>query len=153
MSPAPAEPPFQSEAALSDAGFTLLEVLVAFMIAGLAFAVLAGAALEGMRSASLSDQYQEGLARARSHLAAVGPSPQPADRQGDEGHGFHWHLRVVQLASAPVTVASLDGEVGEPSAHVSLYAISVAISWGDHGRRQVELDSEQVGVTPARSSP
>ncbi|MCB8876970.1 type IV pilus modification PilV family protein [Acidisoma silvae] len=133
----------------ADAGFTLLEVLVAFVIASLAFAVLAGAALDGMRSANLSGRYQEALARARSHLAAIGPSPQPSDRQGDEGDGFHWHIRIVQLASAPVTLAQPGGNAGRPPVQASLYAVSVGISWGDRRRRQVELNGERIGIAAA----
>ncbi|MCB8883203.1 prepilin-type N-terminal cleavage/methylation domain-containing protein [Acidisoma cellulosilytica] len=139
----PAKPP------PADAGFTLLEVLVAFIIASLAFAVLAGAALDGMRSASLSNRYQEALTRARSHLAAIGPALQPSDRQGDEGDGFHWHVRIVQLASAPVILALPGGNARPSAAHATLYAISVGMSWGEHRRRQVELDSERVGTTSA----
>lgn len=128
-----AEPPRR------DAGFTLIEVLVAFIITGLALAVLANAGLDGLRSSSLSARYQEALARAQSHLAAIGDAPQPSDRQGDEGDGYHWHVRIVPLASAVVA-----------SGQATLLAVSVAISWGNRPGRRVQLDTERlVGGTAA----
>jgi general secretion pathway protein I len=120
------------------AGFTLIEVLVAFIIASVALAALAHAAIDGLRASSLSAHYQEALARARSHLAAVGRAPQPGDRQGDEGDGFHWHIRIVPLATTTLA-----------SGHATLLAVSVAVSWGDRPTRRVQLDTEQVvGAAP-----
>ncbi len=110
----------------SDAGFTLLEVLVAFIIAALALAVLFDGAVGGLRSARLSAHYQEALSRARSRLAAVVPTD--ADQQGDDGGGFHWHTQVTTLAAAPGSV---------------LHGIRVVISWdSDGGTRDVALSSE-----------
>jgi general secretion pathway protein I len=116
-----------------EAGFTLIEVLVAFIIAGLALGVLAHAGLDGLRATSLSARYQEAMARAQSHLAAIGDAPQPSDRQGDEGDGYHWHLRIVPLATSALA-----------SGHETLLAVSVAVSWGDAPGRRVQLDTERV---------
>ena len=77
-----------------ERGFTLLEVLVAFVIAAVALSLLARAAIDGVRAAHLSGQYAEALARARSHLEGLQMPPVPGDFQGDEGVGFHWHLHV-----------------------------------------------------------
>ncbi|MDR3537709.1 MAG: type II secretion system protein [Acetobacteraceae bacterium] len=125
-----------------DGGFTLLEVLVAFVIATLALTVLVHAGVDGLHGAALGARYQEALARARSHLAAAVAAPQSGDRQGDEGDGFHWHVRVAPVASEAVASQTMPGT--GPAAHASLVAVSVAISWGDGPRRSVELDSEQV---------
>ena len=48
--------------------------------------------------------YEQAVAHARSHLtAAVHASPLVAgDWQGDDGAGFHWHLRVAPIASTAV---------------------------------------------------
>lgn len=135
-----------------DAGFTLLEVLVAFVIASLALAVLVNAGLTGLGSAKLSNRYQEALARAQSHLAAVGPMPQPGDRQGDEADGFHWHVRVVQVATGPVMIGPR-GDLGHPPGQVALYDVSVGISWGHAPTRQLRLDAERVSAIPPGHPP
>ena len=114
-------------------GFTLIEVLVAFIIAGLALAVLVHAGVEGLRASSLSARYQEALARAQSHLAAAVDASQPGDRQGDEGDGFHWHVRTVPLA-----------HITTSNGPATLLGVSVAISWGPPPGRSVHLDTEQV---------
>lgn len=116
-----------------DRGFTLLEVLVAFVIAMGALALLSRVGLDGLRGATLSGRYQEAVARAQSHLAGVGANPPLGDRQGDEGDGFHWRVRVMRRASTALPQGKA----------ASLLAISVGISWGVP-QRTVELDTERV---------
>lgn len=118
----------------ADGGFTLIEVLVAFVIATVALAVMMHGALDGLHGASLAGRYQEAVARARSHLAATGDAPAPSDRQGDEGDGFHWHVRIVPADRAA-------GAAGQ----MTLLAVSIAMSWDGHA---VELDSEQLVAAP-----
>ncbi len=109
------------------AGFTLLETLVAFAIAAVALALLARAAIDGVRSAHVSARYSEALVRARSHLAGVPMPPVPGDFQGDEGDGFHWHLRV---ASGPRATT-------RQNVSVALYDITISMSWEDGDRKRV----------------
>jgi len=137
---------------LREGGFTLLEVLVAFVIAALALAVLARAGLDGVRGTVQSDRYQEALARAESHLAAIGDSPVPSDRQGDEADGYHWHVRIVPVAATERPAPS-SGPGAMPSAQpLGLDAVSVAISWGVPPR-VVELDTERVVAGAAGAAP
>jgi general secretion pathway protein I len=125
-----------------EAGFTLLEVLVAFIIAALFLALLANAGIEGLRASHLSGQYQEALARAQSHLAAAVNTTQASDRQGDEGDGFHWHVRIVPLA-----------HIVTHSGPATLLAVSVAISWGKSPGRSVRLETEQVAGGDVGAAP
>lgn len=140
-------------------GFTLLEVLVAFVIASLGLAVLTRAGLDGVRSGSLAARYQEATARAQAHLAALGDAPAPSDRQGDEGDGFHWHVRITPLDSAAMassvsrTLAVGAAAAGGPPRRVSLLAISVTVSWAAGLRRSVELDSERVVAGAVTDAP
>ena len=131
-----------------DSGFTLLEVLVAFIIAGLALAVLFSGALDGLRSARLSAHYQEALARAQSRLAVIGHGTPlvDADQQGDDGGGFHWHTRVTTIATAPISAVG-----GDQGPRAALHGVEVVISWqSDGGNRQVALSSERTGLAIAK---
>jgi general secretion pathway protein I len=131
----------------AERGFTLLEVLVAFIIAALALGVLFEGGLSGLRAAQTAARYQEAVSRARSHLAALSAPGAlvPGDLQGDDGGGYHWHVRVAPITTAaPVRVGDAQSTVFATAA--TLYAVSVAISWkGDGGRRVVELDSRRLG--------
>jgi general secretion pathway protein I len=125
-----------------DAGFTLLEVLVAFIIAALALGVMFHGTLGGLAATQAAGRYEEALSRAQSRLAALGRGPlRPGDRQGDDGNGFHWHERIRLMETATVP-ASNSRQVP------ALFAVSVAVSWGEGGRRQVQLNSERIGLVP-----
>jgi general secretion pathway protein I len=131
-----------------EGGFTLLEVLVALIIAGAALGVLFDSGLSSLRSAQAASHYEQAVARARSHLTlAVHASPLVAgDWQGDDGSGFAWHLRVAPIASTtvrPATALTLRKSASFP---LTLYAVSVSIAWRDGGTpREVQLDTEQIG--------
>lgn len=148
-----------------DAGFTLLEVLVAFVIAALALGVLFEGAVEGIRSARIADRTQEAMSRAQSHLATVGHGVAlaPSTQEGEDGSGFHWNLRIVPLQSATIgstggsnngmNGASNNSGTGPGNAQAPravLYAVQITESWpdeaaaGDH-TRSVTLRTERVG--------
>lgn len=117
-----------------DRGFTLLEVLVAFVIAALALGALMQGAATGLRSVRVSGHVQEALSRARSHLAAAALAPIPGDRRGDDGGGYAWRVNV---ASAAASVRAV------------LYAVTVTVSWRmDGGEREVVLRTQRLGPPP-----
>ncbi|MBW4025166.1 MAG: prepilin-type N-terminal cleavage/methylation domain-containing protein [Proteobacteria bacterium] len=135
-----------------EAGFTILEVLVALVIAALALGALFSGAISGLRSAQLSVDYADAVARARSHLAVVGiGAPMVAmTQEGDDGDGFRWRLRIRPLAT--ITLASQADALaaaGTPPPRVALYSVSVVITWTkDGGMRQVQLKTERIGTAP-----
>lgn len=137
------------DAGPADAGFTLLEVLVAFVIAALALGVLFEGAVEGIRSTRIADRTQEALSRAQSHLATVGHGVPlaPATQEGNDGSLYHWSLRIVPLQSA------IGGGGGAQAARLVLYAVQVTETWPDHGAngdatRSVVLRTERLGTQP-----
>ncbi len=89
-------------------GFTLLEVLVAFVIAALALGVMFDGVLGGMRAASTAARTEEAVALARSRLAETlvavssGAITAVSDQEGDDGNGFHWRVQVRPGASVPM---------------------------------------------------
>ncbi len=127
------------------AGFTLLEVLIAFIIAALALAALMRAGMSGLSATRVATRYEEAVARARSHLSAAahGATLAPGDNQGDDGGGFHWRVRVSPVATITPPPLSPLRQSGPP---ITLYAVSVWIIWHDGGTsREVQLDTEQIG--------
>lgn len=132
----------------TDRGFILLEVLVAFVIAALALAVLYNAGVSGLRATAAAAHYEQAVARARSHLTmAEHASPLVAGNwSGDDSGGYSWQLRVAPIASTtvrPITALTLPGSANFP---LTLYAISISITWHDGGTtRDVRLDTEQIG--------
>ena len=126
----------------------MFETLVAFIIAALALAVLYEAGLSALRSTEATSHYEQAVARARSRLTlAEHASPlTPGDWRGDDGGGFFWHVRITPMASTtvqPITALTLPGSASFP---LTLYAITVSVSWHDgEATRQVQLDTEQIG--------
>ncbi len=151
-----------------DAGFILLEVVVAFIIAALALASLFSIASAGLRSVHAAGAYEDALSRARSHLAALGKGAPllPGEQQGDDGGGYHWDMRIARIATAQApptgpaagplaspTSASTGLVAGVGNApSVSLYAVAVGIAWREDGRaREVWLRSKRIGPAPPRA--
>ena len=131
-----------------QAGFTLLEVLVAFVIAALALGVLFQGAIEGLAAVRLADRSSEALSRARSHLAAVGHGiPLRAQtQQGEDGSGFSWSLSMRPLATAPLIQNG--GDAQHPRRE-TMFEVRVTESWdGPQGRRGVTLISRRAAITP-----
>jgi prepilin-type N-terminal cleavage/methylation domain-containing protein len=129
-------------------GFTLLEVIVALIIAGMAAMVLFDAVGSGLHSTQTAAMYDQAIVRAKSRLAAAtqGTKLEPGDWRGDDGGDFRWRLRVTPLATASVHPTAVAGPRGGVSFPVTLYAVSVWIGWNDGGTaRDVHLDTEQVG--------
>ncbi len=127
-------------------GFTLLEVLVAFIIAALALAALFSGGLGGLRAAAVSGRYTEAVSRAQSHLAAagIGDALSPGDRQGDEGNGFHWHVRITPTATATPVPGAVRG-----TPVLTLYVVRASVSWAEDGlTRSVELDTMRTAPAP-----
>jgi len=118
-------------------GFTLLEVIIALIIAGLALGVMFDAAATGLRASQRATRTAEALSMARSRLATLGHGTPlvTADTQGDDG-AYHWRQRVDLLASLP-----------RPRGAVGLYAIRVAVSWQEDGTMHaVELAGRRLGL-------
>lgn len=139
----------------NQAGFTLLEVLVAFVIVALALGVTFDGVLGGMRAAAVASHTEEALAIARSRLAAtvatvrdgLVPGPQA---EGDEGHGFRWTVQV--RAAGGATLAHRNSLLGgsQRAPRATLYRITVAVAWASDGAlRSVRLD----GAAAAMQAP
>jgi general secretion pathway protein I len=135
-----------------ERGFTLLEVLIAFIIAALALGVMFEASLGGLRASETASHYQEALSLARSHLASVSTVGLAGrELSGDDGRGFHWTLRIVPAGTATLPRGPDEDPTQGAPGQATLYGISVTETWhADGGERQVRLDSARVGAGAAR---
>jgi len=129
------------------AGFTLLEVLVALVIAALGLVVMFQAGGAGLLAVTTSSRADEAVERAQSHLAAIGHDVAllQGTSTGDDGGGYRWSLRI-----APV--ASRQQREPNPGASVTmtLFDVEVAISWEGGGhRRSVVLKTRRLGTAVA----
>jgi general secretion pathway protein I len=137
-----------------NAGFTLLEVLVAFTIAAMAAIVLFKTAGIGLVSTKVAGRYEEATSRARSHLEALGQDARPIEGElrGDDGDGYRWRLAMVPVGTTkPPRSDAGDDETARPAppGPLTLYAVTVGISWSENGRtREVVLHTQRLGHGP-----
>jgi general secretion pathway protein I len=133
-------------------GFTLLEVLIAFVIAALALGVMYQAAVGGLRASHTADRYDEAVARARSHLAMAvhGGTLMAGNWSGDDGGGYDWALHVTPLAQSPMPHAEQILGPKRPPVVLVLYDVTVTVSWHDGNQtRDVRLETRQIGQAAA----
>ncbi len=99
----------------AQAGFTLLEVMVAFVIAALASIILYQAAFDGAAEASSAARYQEAVIRAQSRLASIGTftALQPVQASGNDGGGFTWRVSISAGTSNGTGLTLYDVQVVE----------------------------------------
>lgn len=129
-------------------GFVLLEVLVAFVIAAIALAVLFQVAFDGVQAMQTASRYEDAVSRACSHLDASFVRLVPGDQQGDDGGGFHWRVSIRAIGQAPGKLANADPDSDPATLVVHLYDITVWISWQQAGKtREVRLDSQRLAST------
>jgi general secretion pathway protein I len=130
-----------------ESGFTLLEVLVAFIIMSIILAPLLQGGSAGVRNVEIASQTELAVSLARSHLSAFDAQPATAeeDLQGDEGE-YHWRLQVVPVSAVPVPVVGRS----KPDPTV-LYQVAVTISWAsDQRQSSVRLETRRLTpVSPA----
>jgi len=104
-----------------DAGFTLLEVLVAMVILSVAVVTLIQLASQALRLLKISSDYQEAVLLA-DRVARAGEASIEGVETGHEGR-FNWERRA-RLVAVPDDLAPVG------SASPRLLALSVAVRWG-----------------------
>ena len=116
--------------ATRQSGYTLIEVLVAFMILALALTVLLRIFSGGLRNVSVSSDYATATLIAESRLAAAGIDIplRPGETSGTEGERFEWTVSVQDYQPWPGYRAA--------SQAVDAYRVTVTVEWphGDNTR-------------------
>jgi general secretion pathway protein I len=108
------------------AGFSLLEVLAALVVAGLALAAAAGALGTGMRGHRTAADVDAAIAFAEDLLAASGVADElrPGASGGTFAGRFTWHRDIAPYADPA------QGRLPE-HAGPGLYRVAVTVAWQD----------------------
>ncbi|RUT24145.1 pseudopilin I [Asaia sp. W19] len=120
----------------AESGFTLIEVLIAFIIVAFSLGVLYEGMLDGVGATHRANAEHEALSRAQSHMAAIGHGMRPGSyaQSGEDGSGFAWHVVMTPR---------------EVSGSLVLYHVAVTESWPDpltaSGRGSITLTSLRLG--------
>jgi general secretion pathway protein I len=138
----------------AEAGFTLIEVMIAFVIAALAISLMYQGATGGLSASASAARTEEAISLAKSHLAVIGRGQGIAQQEssGVDGGGFAFHLHVAPIGTRQLTLTDSDrANDTKPTAAV-LYDVLVTESWKDAGRtRQVTLGTHRLNVQTADS--
>ena len=125
-------------------GFSLLEVVIALIIAGLALATVFRAAAENSRATLAAARYQEAISRANSHLDAMTANLIPGEQEGDDGGGYRWRT-VVRVMDSTGKQDSAGRQVVADALVVNLCSVTVWVSWREAANtRSVRLDSQRL---------
>lgn len=122
-------------------GFSLLEVLVAFVVMGLVVGVLLQLFGSSMRGVALSAEYSFAVQVAESRMAAIGNEIEVEEGSvsGEEkGSGYRWE--VVMEALEP------DEKMEKVPLPLQLYRVEVIVTWKSGDKpREFHLSSLRFG--------
>jgi general secretion pathway protein I len=128
----------------SSKGFSLLEVLVAFVVMGLVVGTLLQLFGSSMRSVALADEYSFAVQVAESRLAAVGSEipVKPGNESGEEkGSDYRWNVSMAAIEP--------DAKMEKLSVPLQLYQVEVTVTWKSGDRpREFHLSSLRFGDKP-----
>jgi len=126
-----------------EAGFTLVEVIVALAILALGLSVLLGSISGSLRQTANATRMAEAGALAQSLLAEVGTDLpiKSEERSGEFPNGYRWHLKMLPY-----------GGVNEREEWpVGAYQISTEVEWEDGAnRRSYALTTLRLGPKVVR---
>lgn len=125
-----------------QSGFSLLEILVAFVIMGLVIGSILQLFGNSMRSVALSDEYSYAVKIAESQMATVGVSiPVESGNTSGSEDKFDWNIMIEPT----------EFEYPEGAAPIPLYPyrVKVDVAWQSGSReRHFELASLRFGKEP-----
>jgi len=119
-----------------ERGFSLLEILVAFVILALSLGILLNIFSSGINNAAVAEEYTAAVQIAEALMAQTGVETplQAGQTSGQEDKKYRWLVVVTPFNSA---IAKLNTEV----ITVTLFKVKVSVNWGDanDNDRQIEL--------------
>jgi len=131
----------------SQGGFTLIEVVVAFVLLAAVLAVSFRIFSTGIARAGLLEERSQALAVAQSRLGMAGVEQtlkEGEERGESDDHRFQW--------TTTVTKTSEGVDTGKPAPSTyALYRIDVVVTWTGSDGRQMALPLSTLGVWTASS--
>jgi general secretion pathway protein I len=140
--------PYRCPRQAGAAGFSLIEVLVALAIGGLALSAIAGVIGDGLSGGRASDATASALTVAEGEIAAAGVAEplRPGSSKGSFAGRFEW-LRQVTAYEDRREDARSDGD--QPLSRLQLYRIEVTVGWSEGTRRrQLTLATLRLAPVP-----
>jgi general secretion pathway protein I len=117
-----------SHARRQQAGFTLVEVIVALAMLSIGLTVLLGLISSSLRQAADAERMAEAGSLAQSLMAEIGVDL-PISLQERDGHfanGYRWHLKMSPYGNAQE----------QEEWPIGVYTISAEVEWRDSERRR-----------------
>ncbi len=136
-----------------QAGFTLLEVLVAFVVLALVLGVILRIHSQGLERVGESDLQTRAVMLAESKLALLGADIplEEGETQGEAEGGLAWTLRLssYEPEQEEPQAAAAEGMITLPPVEaVQLLRVEVVVSWGGKGP-----PAEGIRLTTLRLAP
>lgn len=109
-------------------GFTLLEILAAFLVFALAYTTLLQLFSGGVRSTILSQEYTEAVLLAQSKIAALGVEEplEPGGGGGEFDDKYRWELEVSPWETS--------GSFSADGYQAEMLHVSLTVLWGNDDR-------------------
>lgn len=121
-------------------GFTLLEVLVALAVVGLAMGAIAGVFSTGLIGHETASAAETALAVAEEQLTLAGAAPHPGASKGVYAGRYAWRTTVAPYEDGGKAAADA------LNALPRLYRVAVSVAWNDgHRSREVSLSTLRLG--------
>lgn len=120
-------------------GYTLIEVLVAFMIMAMALTVLLRIFSGGVRNIAVSSDYATAVLIAESQLAAagIGETVYAGETHGIEEERFEWTRRVVSYLPSP--------DYSTSAKDVRAWYVTVTVEWPtNNGSRSIDISTVRI---------
>lgn len=117
----------------SSQGFTLLEVLLAFVIFAISFAVVLQIISGSIRNTMRSKQYTEVALIAQSVMDTVGleiPLEEGSEASGESGE-YSWNVQIYAYEQPEEIEASYGSLLLADLAGIELLQVELLVSWGE----------------------
>ncbi len=123
----------------TDRGFTLVEVLVAFVILALSMGAVMTVFSDSLRTVRTGQDYAAALALARARLAEfeVAGKLEVGSEEGESEAGYRWRIDVLPFQD--VMALSADSDLNPR-------LVTVTVSEGGLGNREVSLQTVRLAV-------